>query len=122
MSFQTEYRILVTESDDIQLENYCALTNSNIKFIACMRQFLQHFHEMTGVDTEKLRQNMNVAKLNKGFAEISNSAYARLQCLVKDQITEAFLEIKDYKSIVIVVYCNIATIRRKPVHGTEDHI
>lgn len=102
VNFQTEYRILVNESDDIELDNYCALTNSNIKFIANMRQFLETIKDMTGEPLEDLQKTFQFDFLMKNFAEISNSSYIRIQDLVKDQIADAFLSIRDYKSIVIV--------------------
>ena len=101
-NFQTEYRILVTESDDIELDNYCALTNSNIKFIANLRQFIETMKEMTGESLETLQKAFQFDFLMKTFAEISNSSYIRIQDLVKEQIADAFLSIRDYKSIVIV--------------------
>jgi hypothetical protein len=104
-NFQTEYRTLVTESDDIDLDHYCALTNSNIKFIANMRQFLESVKDMTGVPVEDLQKQFQQEFLMKNFAEISNTSYLRIQDLVKEQITEAFLSIRDYKSIVIVDWC-----------------
>lgn len=102
---------MVSESDDIELDIYCALTNSNIKFISCMRQFLQHFHEMSGLPLENLQKTFQFNFLMKNFAEISNGSYMRIQELVKDQIATAFLSIKDYKSIVIVGMPKSATIR-----------
>lgn len=92
----------MTESDDIELDNYCALTNSNIKFIANMRQFLETMKDMTGEALEDLQKTFQFDFLMKNFAEISNSSYIRIQDLVKEQIADAFLSIRDYKSIVIV--------------------
>ena len=106
MNFQTEYRTLVTESDDIELDNYCALTNSNIKFISNMRQFLETMKEMTGEAMEELQKSFQLDFLMRNFAEISNSSYLRIQDLVKDQISDAFLSIRDYKSINIVLLDN----------------
>lgn len=94
---------MVTESDDIELDNYCALTNSNIKFISNMRQFLETMKEMTGEPLEDLQKTFQQDFLMKSFAEISNSSYLRIQDLVKEQIADAFLSIRDYKSIVIVL-------------------
>ena len=102
INFQTEYRILVTESDDIELDYYCALTNSNIKFISNMRQMLENIKEMTGEPLEDLQKSFQFDFLMKNFAEISNSSYIRIQGLVKEQIADAFLSVRDYKSIVIV--------------------
>ena len=93
---------MVIESDDIELENYCALTNSNIKFIACMRSFLEGIKDNTGIDIEILQKNFQSNFLMKSFAEISNSSYLRIQNLVKNQVADAFLSIKDYKTVVIV--------------------
>lgn len=76
-----------------------------------MRQFLQAFHEMTGLPLENLQKTFQFNFLMKSFAEISNVSYTRIQELVRDQIAEAFLSIKDYRSIVIVYPFNTATIR-----------
>ena len=92
----------MTESDDIELENYCALTNSNVKFIACMRQFTEQVKDMTGLAIEDVQKTFQSNFLMKNFAEIANSSYLRIQDLVKTQVAEAFLGIQDYKSVVIV--------------------
>jgi hypothetical protein len=101
-NFQTEFKLLITESDDIELENYCALTNSNIKFISCMRSFLDGIKENTGIEIEPLQKSFQANFLMKNFAEISNSSYLRIQDTVKAQVASGFLSIKDYKSVVIV--------------------
>ena len=94
---------MVIESDDIELENYCALTNSNIKFIACMRSFLEGIKDVTGEAMENLQKIFQNNFLMRNFAEISNLAYVRIQETVKAQIAQAFLSIKDYKTVVIVM-------------------
>ena len=109
-NFQTEYRTLVADSDDIELDIYCALTNSNIKFIANMRQFLENFKDMTGEPLEDLQKTLQLNFLMKNFAEISNISYSRIQGLVKEQIADSFLSIRDYKSIVIVAFINAARL------------
>ena len=101
-NFQTEYRILVTESDDIELDNYCALTNSNIKFIANLRQFIETMKEMTGVDPTIFETAFGHDRLRKTFADIGDATYYRIQELVKDLLIDSFLSIRDYKSIKIV--------------------
>ena len=98
----------MTESDDIDLDNYCALTNSNIKFISNMRQFLETMKDMTGVDLASLEQAIAHDRLKKNFAEIGNAAFGRVQDLVKDLIVDAFMSIRDYKSIVIVGYDDLS--------------
>ena len=67
-----------------------------------MRQFLEGIKEMTGMPIENIQKSFQMNFLMKNFAEISNTAYLRIQDLVKSQVTEAFLSIKDYKEIVIV--------------------
>lgn len=39
-SFQQEFKIVVLEAEDMQFEIYCALTNSNIKFIQASRSLI----------------------------------------------------------------------------------
>ena len=69
-----------------------------------MREFLESLKENTGMEVEWLQKNFQSNFLNKTFAEISNTSYMRIQDLVKTKVTEAFLAITDYKSIVIVVF------------------
>lgn len=101
-SFQAEFKIMVEESADMELDNFCALTNSNIKFISCMRQFLEATKDMSGVPVESLQKSFQFNFLMKTFAEISNGSYLRIQDLVKAKITEGFMAIQDYKKVVIV--------------------
>ena len=101
-NFLVEFRKLVLEGEDIDLDNYCALANSNIKFMGCMRSFLDSTKDMTGVPVENLQKSFQQNFLMKNFAEISNASYLRIQDLVKTQVAEAFLGIQDYKSVVIV--------------------
>lgn len=100
-NFQIEFRAMVTECDDMELENFAALTNSNIKFIACMREFLEAMKKETGLSKEYLEKAFQNNFLMKNFAEISNTSYTRIQDLVKNQVSEAFLGIEDYKKVVI---------------------
>lgn len=102
VNFQTDYKQLVTESDDLEIENFSALTNSNIKFMSTMRTYLDGVHEVSGIPLEEVQKSVQSNFLLKNFAEASNSSYLRIQELVKSQIAEKFLGIKDYKAIVIV--------------------
>ena len=82
-NFLVEFRKLVLEGEDIDLDNYCALANSNIKFMGCMRSFLDNIKDMTGVPVENLQKSFQQNFLMKNFAEISNASYLRIQDLVK---------------------------------------
>lgn len=86
----------------MELENFCALTNSNIKFLSCMRSFIESVQETTGQPLEELQKSFQQQFLMKKFAELASSSYQRIQDLVKQQIAEAFLGITDYRVIVIV--------------------
>lgn len=101
--FQKEFRKVVTYSDDIELENFCALSNSNVKFISFCREFLESCQEVSGVPLDVLQKAFQSNFVNKTFTEVSNTSYFRLQDLVKEQVAEAFLSIKDYRQVVIVV-------------------
>lgn len=94
---------MVTYSDDIELENFCALSNSNVKFISLCREFLESCQDASGVPLDVLQKALQSTFVNKTFTEISNTSYFRLQDLVKDQVATAFLSIKDYREVVIVV-------------------
>lgn len=107
----------------MELENYCALTNSNIKFLSCMRSFIESIQETTGYPLEELQKSFQQQFLMKKFAELASSSYQRIQDLVKQQIAEAFLGITDYR-VIVIVKCIIilAKVRRGLVHGAEDHL
>jgi hypothetical protein len=122
-SFQTEFKVMVEESADMELENFCALTNSNIKFIANMRQFLEATKDMSGQPVETLQKSFQLTFLMKGFAEICNGSYLRIQDLIKGRVSDAFMAIKDYKKVVIVVSNpNPARLHREPLHESEGDI
>lgn len=103
VGFQKEFRKVVLLGDDIDLDNFCALSNSNVKFISLCREFLENCQEVSGVPLDELQKAFQSNFVNKTFTEISNSSYFRLQDLVKDQVAAAFLGIKDYKTVVIVI-------------------
>lgn len=39
-NFQKEFKNLVTEAEDMEMEIFCALTNSNVKFITGLRMLI----------------------------------------------------------------------------------
>ena len=39
--FQDEFKVMVIESGDIELDIFAALTNSNVKFLGTMREFVE---------------------------------------------------------------------------------
>lgn len=39
--FQKEFRIIVLEAEDMEMQVFCALTNSNVKFINGLRNLVE---------------------------------------------------------------------------------
>jgi hypothetical protein len=123
VGFQKEFRKIVSYSDDIELENFCALSNSNVKFISLCREFLENCQETSGVPLDELQKAFQSSFVNKSFTEISNTSYFRLQELVKDQVATWFLSIKDYKTVLIVIILvTLAKVYRGSIYELEAHL
>lgn len=102
--FQIQFRLYLLCSEEINLENYCALTNSNTKFISQVRAYCEEVRDSSGIPLDEIQRIFHVNEVNKLFLEISNYSFSRIQELVKHQVAERFMDITDYKSIVIVNY------------------
>jgi hypothetical protein len=55
-SFQKEFKILVVEAEDMSIEVFSALTNSNIKFMSAVRSFMERVQKATGLETHEIQQ------------------------------------------------------------------
>ena len=97
--FQSEYKEVVVESGDIKVEVFCAMTNSNIKFIACCRTFVERASKLTDMITDEIQEAMSYKMLIKAFAQLSNISFYRIQELVKFLVNQAFSKIKDHKKL-----------------------
>ena len=81
---------------------FCALTNSNIKFMGCMKEFVESAHRATGLSVPVLEKSMSYQKLMKNFAEISNKTFLGIQEVVKILISDKFTGIKNHEGFHFV--------------------
>lgn len=58
-SFQKEYKLVVLEAEDMGMEVFCALTNSNIKFMGAVRQFIERVKNASGMDVADIQKVKN---------------------------------------------------------------
>ena len=95
--FQKEFRIVVLEAAEMEMEIFCALTNSNIKFISACRTLVERTTHIGHLKEEEVMLALNYNNLMKNFAQISNAAFGRIEELVMGTITMAYPEVKDIK-------------------------
>lgn len=69
---------MVVESGDIELDIFAALTNSNVKFLGTMREFVEKIANKCNQDVEEVRKAFNYQKLATRFGEISNISFCRV--------------------------------------------
>jgi hypothetical protein len=55
--FQKEFKTIVAEAEDMPMEVFCAMTNSNVKFIECARRLVG---KVKGYGILKEEEIMNV--------------------------------------------------------------
>ena len=100
-NFQKEFKRLVYESDDMDLKIYSALTNSNIKFISCMREFVERVSTETGQDQSLVKSWLSHNQLMKEFGLIANSCFVRIQDLVDDLLSTDMINLPPHKDFLI---------------------
>lgn len=54
LTFQKEFRIIVLEAEDMEMQIFCALTNSNIKFIGAARNFVEKVQRFALLPEEEI--------------------------------------------------------------------
>jgi hypothetical protein len=59
----------------MSLDIYAALANSNVKFISCLREFMQKVEQESGLDPKTIEGVFNNNQIVKGFGLISNSSF-----------------------------------------------
>lgn len=88
--------------DDITL--YCALTNSNVKFIGSLKEFVEMVNRKTGVAIADIEKDLCYSKLMKKFAEISNKTFISIQDFVVKATQMRFDGFKDPMKFQLVVF------------------
>lgn len=100
-TFQTEFKKVVLEAEDMSIEVFCALTNSNMKFMSAVRQFMDRVKTNTGMEIPEIQQALTYQMIIKNFAQISNSSFIRIQELMTYNLNHFFSQIKDHKTFQI---------------------
>lgn len=103
-NFQKEFKDVVCEAEDMDLNIYAALSNSNIKFMQYMREFLEQVEKETGIEMDEIRKMFSHSQLMKGFGMISNSSFLRIQDLVEDMLADDVLTLPPHSEFVIVIF------------------
>ena len=97
-SFQTEFKKVALEAEDMSIEVFCAMTNSNMKFMSAVRTFMERVEKNTNMDMGEVQQVLNYQLVIKNFAMISNSSFIRIQELMTYNLNHMFSQIKDHQS------------------------
>lgn len=92
LEFQQNYLNLVREEVDVLVDNYTALANSNIKFIDRLSSLLGSIAKTTSLDLSFCQQALCHTVLFSNFVECSNVAYSRIEDLIKERVTNKFME------------------------------
>ena len=106
---------MVNEADDMSLDIYAALANSNIKFISCMREFMNKVQNDSGLDVETLQSFFNHSQLMKGFGMISNSSFLTIQDLVEDMLTDDIMALGDHKQFNLAEWIDEHFVKFKKI-------
>lgn len=88
----------------MHLNIYAALSNSNMKFMQYMREFLERVELESGQDRDTIRKLFSHSQLMKGFGMISNSSFLRIQDLVEEMLIEDVMSLPDHREFKIVKY------------------
>lgn len=91
LQFQDDYKQLVEEEAEVPVENYSALANSNIRFIDRLTNLLSALAKTTGFELGFLQQTLSHSLLFANFVDCSNLAFARIEDLIRDRVTAAFM-------------------------------
>ena len=89
--------------EDVLVDNYTALANSNIKFIDRLTNLLSSVSKTTGFELSFCQQSLSHAVLFSNFVECSNVAFGRIESLIKERVTEKFMgQVEAFSSLNIV--------------------
>lgn len=88
---------MVLEAEDMEMDIFCALTNSNIRFISATRSLVERGTKIGLIKEDEVMQALTYNNLMKNFAQISNSAFGRIEELILQQIAVLYSQISDIK-------------------------
>lgn len=94
---------MVEKSNNGEIDLFCALTNSNLKFISCLKEFVEKVRLQTSIKQTSIEKSLSYQKLMKTFAEISNKTFLGIQDVVKNLIADKFTSTKDHSKYSFVV-------------------
>lgn len=86
-NFQKEFKKVVLEAEEMPMEIFCALTNSNIKFISSSRALVDKVKTSCILKEDEIMNALCYNTLMKNFAQISGAAFARIEQVLFSQIT-----------------------------------
>lgn len=87
-------------SDEISVEVFCALTNSNVKFISACRSLANRATEIGILTDQEVLQAICYNFLIKNFALISSKAFQKIENLLTQMIEIEFMSVKDIRTFV----------------------
>jgi len=123
LNFFKDFKILCVESEDIDLDIFCAWTNSNLKFHGLIKRFIEDVSANSGIPKDQISKTMQLNFLEESIGEVSVASYNRIRDVVKGMVASEFLAIKDYQAVVIVIYQSYpARLHREPLHESEGDI
>jgi len=96
--FQELFLKLISETNDVTIEVYCALTNSNLGFIGYLRELCESADKHTELGLEEIYATIQQKVLLKKFGEISNMSFCRIQDLTAKIIAEKVTSLGELKA------------------------
>lgn len=103
LAFQAQYRKAVEDAEDVLVDNYTALANSNVAFIDRLTGLLSAVARHTGYDLAVCQQALAHTTLFANFVACSNLAYVRIEDLVRDRVTKLFMtQLGNFETLDVV--------------------
>lgn len=84
--FQKEFKLIVIQAEDMPMEVFCALANSNIKFMSNLRSFVDKVKSAGVLKEEEIMASLCYNNIIKNFAQISNTAFTRIEQVLHAQL------------------------------------
>jgi hypothetical protein len=84
--FQKEFKLIVIQAEEMPMEVFCALANCNIKFMSNLRSFVDKVKSAGVLKEEEIMASLCYNNIIKNFAQISNTAFTRIEQVLHAQL------------------------------------
>jgi hypothetical protein len=96
-NFQREFMTVIDSDGELGLEILIATTNSSLKFIGNTKNFIKVLSKTSGTKLDKLDGMYSTGNIIKVWANLSNSAFQRVQAKMCEEIADGFLAIPNHQ-------------------------